>query len=91
MSRNARSARILACAAVAAAMAARFAITWERVPYARRRKRKMDKASELSKNFFNMTPRYWNGKPAWMLALVVFAQAAWLCGALYVLVDRLWN
>jgi len=51
----------------------------------------MDKAAELSKHFFNMTPRYWNGKPAWMLGMVVLAQAVCLCGGLYVLVDRLWN
>jgi len=49
----------------------------------------MDKAPELGKRFFNMPIRYWNGRPAWALALVVFVQAGCLCGALYYFSDRL--
>ena len=43
----------------------------------------------MGRHFFNMPLRYWNGKPAWALALVVLAQAACLCGALYYMGNRL--
>ena len=45
----------------------------------------------MGEDILNVTLRYWNGKPAWALALVVLAQAACLCGAMYVLADRLWK
>ena len=43
----------------------------------------------MGEDILNVTLRFWNGKPAWALALVVLAQAACLCGALYYLANRL--
>jgi len=47
------------------------------------------KALWIGGEILGVTLRYWNGRPAWMLAVVVIIQAACLCGAMYSITSRL--